>query len=284
MERPNRMALDLVDEAIDYADELRVGVRHLGNDAAVLDFGVAEPGGLEAGLLLAEVATGGLATVGTRVGTVDGNPLTHVELATDHPRLALAECQRPDWELTVDGATLDLGGPGQRLRADGPGEEEVDFAVVVAEAGKLPEAAAIEAVASAVGLPTAAVFALVAPANSVAGSVALAARAAERAVSRLGTTGNGPTDVVSVAASAPVAPLAPTRAEGRARSMAAIAGGARVHVVLDEPVERPAAIAEPSDDSAVVPAQTTLDVAGGPTHVVGGVDEPQVAADLGLCG
>ena len=32
----------------------------------------------------------------------------------------------------------------------------------------------------------------------------------------------------------------------------------------------------------VVPAQTTLDVAGGDTRVLGGVDEAALAADLGL--
>ncbi|NIS34753.1 MAG: methenyltetrahydromethanopterin cyclohydrolase, partial [Actinobacteria bacterium] len=82
MEPLNRTATELVDEAIDFADELRIGVRHLDNEAVVLDFGVEAPGGLEAGLLLAELRTGGLATVATRLGALEGAPHTHVELST----------------------------------------------------------------------------------------------------------------------------------------------------------------------------------------------------------
>ena len=72
MESLNRMAVELVDEAIDFADELAIEVQELDNGAMVLDFGVEAVGGIEAGLLLAEIQTGGLATVQTGVGEVDG--------------------------------------------------------------------------------------------------------------------------------------------------------------------------------------------------------------------
>ena len=39
MESPNRMAVELVDEAIDFADELAIEVQELDNGAMVLDFG-----------------------------------------------------------------------------------------------------------------------------------------------------------------------------------------------------------------------------------------------------
>ncbi|MEF8863564.1 MAG: methenyltetrahydromethanopterin cyclohydrolase, partial [Haloarculaceae archaeon] len=103
MESPNVMAVELVDEAIDFADELAVDVWELDNGATVLDFGVETLGGVEAGLLLAEIQTGGLATPQTAMGTVDGAPLTHVELQTDHPALALLCSQKAGWELSVDG-------------------------------------------------------------------------------------------------------------------------------------------------------------------------------------
>ena len=40
MESLNRMAVELVDEAIDFADELAIEVVELDNGAVVLDFGV----------------------------------------------------------------------------------------------------------------------------------------------------------------------------------------------------------------------------------------------------
>ena len=53
MDSINRMAIELVDEAIDFADELRVDAYELDSGATVLDFGVDAEGGIEAGMLLA---------------------------------------------------------------------------------------------------------------------------------------------------------------------------------------------------------------------------------------
>lgn len=308
MENPNGMAIELVDEAIDFAEELNVGVRHLGNDAAVLDFGVAARGGVEAGLLLAEVATGGLATVGTRLGEVAGAALPRVELSTDHPRRSLLACQSPEWPLDVDGEAVLGGGPAQLSRAHGSGTrsaggvggpapddlgyDEADFAVLVVESAGLPDETLARQVADETGVPTSGVFLLVAPAASVAGGVATAARAAERAASRLVEVGLDAGDVRSVTASAPVPPTASGEAEARERAAAAIAYGARAHAVVGADVDRPerlvhdgAAIEDADDvhaDDLPPPAQVTVDVVGGPTHVVGAVDEERLGERLGL--
>jgi len=295
MESPNRMALDLVDEAIDFADELNVGVHHLEGDAALLDFGTEYDGGVEAGLLLAEVATGGLATVQTRLATVDGAALTHVELSTDHPALSLLGCQAPRWPLDLAGEDVLGGGPAQLFRPDAPEnppldyEETFDFAVLVVESDRLPDDALVEAVAAEAGVPTSGVFVLSAPDSSVAGRTAFAARAAEWTVRRLVEAGCDPATVRSIVASAPVAPLASTEGETRSRSAAAIAHGGRAHVVLESDVERPEAVvatSAPGDESAsrdvLGPAQVTVDVVDGPTHVVGTVDERRLAGELGL--
>ena len=292
MDNPNRMALDLVDEAIDFAVELNVGVRHLDNEAAVLDFGVDHIGGVEAGLLLAEVATGGVATVQTRLGTVDGAALTHVELSTDHPTAALRACQSAAWPLEVDGQPATGRGPALVSRAGEwrPGElgfDEADFAVLALESDRLPGEALVETVAAEAGVPTSGVFVLTAPATSVAGSVAAASRAAERAVARYAELVEDPSAVRSVTASAPAAPLAGEPAETRERSAMAVGLGGRAHLVVEADVDRPQALvhdgsAVGSIDELPAPAQVTLDVAGGPTHVVGEVDEPRLGNWLGL--
>ncbi|HKJ57782.1 MAG TPA: methenyltetrahydromethanopterin cyclohydrolase [Halobacteriales archaeon] len=304
MENPNRMALDLVDEAIDFADELAVGVHHLENDAAVLDFGVERRGGLEAGVLLTEAATGGLATVHVELDTVAGAALPHVEVATDHPRPALLACQSPDWPLEVDGEALRGAGPAQHFRDAGPNAgdfDDADFAVLVLEADRLPDEALAETVANVAGVPTSGVFVLVAPASSVAGGVAFAARAAERTISRLAGGGYDAGRIRTVAAGAPVAPIADDEDEARVRSAGAIAYGGRVHIVVEEDVARPGRLAYGGDgrgipepavieegghpdrlDDVLAPAQVTVDVVGGPTHVVGGVDEGLLGERLGL--
>ena len=145
MESLNRMATELVDEAIDFADELTIAVHALEGDAAVLDFGVEVPGAVEAGLLATEIQTAGLATVQTELSEVAGAPLTHVELSTDHPALGLLCAQKGGWELSVDGFEGLGSGPARALVA----EEEIysrvgyhdaaDFAVLTIEADELPE-------------------------------------------------------------------------------------------------------------------------------------------------
>ncbi len=307
MESLNATALDLVDEAIDFADELDAAVHHLENDAVVVDLGVGADGGIEAGLLLTEIVTGGLATVGTRMETVDGNPLAHVELATDHPRLALLSAGMADWEP----ALMDAVGSGPaRLLAEGGAfppegyDDEFDFAVLALEADRLPEEPVAEDVASRCGVPTSGVFLPTAPLASVAGGVSMAARAAEVALLRLAHLGYDTSRVVSAAGSAPVPPLAGDRETALVRANDAIAHGGRVHLVVEEEFDRfgeaafaatefggesmEAAFADADWDLHAVPpgvfapAQVTIDVKGGGTHGVGEYDGERLAELLGL--
>jgi methenyltetrahydromethanopterin cyclohydrolase len=297
MESLNRMATDLVDEAIDFADELNVAVRPLESEAVVLDFGVAIPGGIEAGLLLAEIQTAGLATVGTTVASVAGAPLTHVELSTDHPALALLCAQKAGWEVSVDDFEGLGSGPARALVA----EEEVyqrvgyrdefDFAVLALETDTVPDGSVVEHVSDVAGVAPSSVFLPAFAAASITGSVQMAARAAELAVFRLSELGYDPLDVLSVAGRAPVAPVPDDEETAIARTNDALAYGGQVHLVVDEDFDRfdevPSSATEeygtPFADifadadwdfyevpeTVFAPAQVTVDVRGGPTHVLG---------------
>ena len=306
MESLNGTALDLVDEAIDFADELGVGVHNLGNDAVVIDFGVDADGGIEAGLLLSEIVTGGLATVGTRLEPVDGAPLTHVDLATDHPRLALLRAAMADWQPALMDAVG--SGPARLLAEDGAHEtdhqESFDFAVLALEADRLPEEPVAEDVASRCGVPTSGVFLPTVPLASVAGGVSMSARAAEVALLRLAHLGYDTSQVVSATGSAPVAPVAGDRETALVRTNDAIAHGGRVHLVVDEEFDRfeevPFAATDGGGKSmktvfrqaewdlhevpegAFAPAEVTIDVRGGETYSVGERDEERLAALLGV--
>jgi methenyltetrahydromethanopterin cyclohydrolase len=306
MESLNGTALDLVDEAIDFADELGVAVHHLGNDAVVIDFGVNADGGIEAGLLLSEIVTGGLATVGTQLETVAGAPLTHVELATDHPRLSLLRSSMADWQPALTDAVG--SGPACLLAEDdsrdADHQESFDFAVLALEGDVLPGEPAAEDVASRCTVPTSSVFMPAVSLASVGGGVSVAARAAEVAVFRLAHLGYDPSQIVSATGSAPVPSVAGDRETALVRTNDAIAHGGRVHLVVEEAFDRfdqvpfeatdfggasmERAFADADwdlhevSDSAFAPAQVTVDVRGGETHRFGGRDEEQLAAVLGL--
>src|SRR6056297_1285697 len=180
MESLNRMALELVDEAIDFADELNVAAYELDSEATVLDFGVETPGGVEAGLLLAEMQTAGLATVQTRMDEVAGAPLQHVELTTDHPALALLCSQKSGWELSTDDFEGLGSGPARALVAEEDefarvGYEDVsDFAVLAVESDDYPTASVADHVADLTGVEPSSVFLPSVPTASLAGSVSIA--------------------------------------------------------------------------------------------------------------
>ncbi|AQL43674.1 methenyltetrahydromethanopterin cyclohydrolase [Halorientalis sp. IM1011] len=310
MDSLNRMATDLVDEAIDFADELNVAVSRLDNEAVVLDFGVEIPGGLEAGLLLTEIATAGLSTVSTTVDTVAGAPLTHVELSTDNPALALLCGQKAGWELSVEDFEGLGGGPARALVAEEDVfqrigyRDEFDFAVLTVESEQVPGEAVADHVAEVAGVPESGVFLPAFSTASVTGSVSMAARAAELAVFRLSELGYDPLDVLSVSATAPVAPVGDDEETAIARTNDALAYGGRAHLVVDREFDRFDEVPSSATDeygrpfaeifadadwdfyevpeSVFAPAQVTIDVVGGPTHVLGEPDHDLLAESFDL--
>jgi methenyltetrahydromethanopterin cyclohydrolase len=306
----NRMALELVDEAIDFTDELGIGVSELDNGATVLDFGHRVPGGIEAGLLLAEIQTAGLATVQTRMGAVADAPIPHVELTTDRPAHALLCAQKADWELRGEGFEGLGGGPARALVAEDEVfsrvgyTDEFDFGVLAVESDVPPTEDIAEAIAERAGIEPSALFLPTMPTASLTGSVTIAARAAELAAVRLADLGYDPLDVRSVSASAPLPPVSDGETSALGRTNDALAYGGRVHMTVAEDSERfeelPSTAADeygtPFEeifesvgwsfadlpDTLFAPAQLTVDVLGGPTHVLGRTNDELLADSFGL--
>ncbi|MFC6875065.1 methenyltetrahydromethanopterin cyclohydrolase [Halobellus marinus] len=307
MDSINRMAIELIDEAIDFADELRVDPYELDSGATVLDFGVDSEGGLEAGMLLAEVQTAGLATVQARMDEIAGAPTPHVELATDHPAVALLCSQKAGWELTFDDPPFDgLGsGPARALVAEEDEfhaieyADEFDLTVLAVESIDLPDDRIAEHVAERAGIDPSGVFLPAYATGSTVGSVTAAARAAELALFRLFELGYDVRNVKSVFGSAPVAPVSYDESVAMARTNDALAYGGEVHLTVAEDFDEfdslpssareeygtPfAEIFEDADwdfyevpESVFAPAKVTIDVVDGPTHVLGETDEKLLA-------
>lgn len=306
MESINRMAVELVDEALDFADELNVAPYELDSGATVLDFGVEVDGGTEAGVLLAEIQTAGLATVTTRMGRVDGAPVPHVELSTDHPGIALLCSQKAGWELDFDfydglgsGPARALVGRETEFEAVGY-YDEFDLTVLAVESIDLPDARIANHVAELAGIEASGVFLPAFALGSIAGSVAASARAPETAVWQLFEAGYDPDDVISASGSAPVAPVGYDESEAMARTNDALAYGGEVHLTVtrdDEdafaaiPSNASTEFDMPFDDifeshdwdfealpeSVFGPAAVAVDVVDGPTYRFGERDEALLA-------
>ncbi|QKY19107.1 methenyltetrahydromethanopterin cyclohydrolase [Halolamina sp. CBA1230] len=311
MESINRMAVELVDEALDFADELNVAPYELDSGATVLDFGVEADGGVEAGVLLAEIQTAGLSTVTTRMGRVDGAPVPHVELSTDHPGVALLCSQKAGWELDFDvfdglgsGPARALVGEESEFEAVGY-YDEFDLTVLAVESIELPDEQIAAHVADLAGVEESGVFLPTFALGSIAGSVAAGARAPETAVWQLFEAGYDPDDVLSVSGTAPVAPVGYDESEAMARTNDALAYGGEVHLTVardDEDAfasissDAGAEFDEPFADifeahdwdfealpaSVFGPAAVTVDVADGPTYRFGERNEALLAESFGF--
>ncbi|TYL36001.1 methenyltetrahydromethanopterin cyclohydrolase [Natronococcus pandeyae] len=310
MESLNRMAIELVDEALEYAEELNIGGFDLENEATVLDFGVEFDGGVEAGLLLTEIQTAGMATPSRKLGEIDGAPIPYVELSTDQPALSLLCSQKAGWELTTEDFEGLGSGPARALVAE---EEEFrqigytdafDLTALAVESDELPPESAAEQVADLAEVETSSVFLLAYRTASLAGSITTAARAAELATYRLTELGYEPLDIVSATGRAPVAPVAADEETAIARTNDALAYGGTAHLTVREDADVfdsiPSTAAEdhgrpfadvfddldwefeevPSDLFA--PAKVTVDVLGGPTYVHGETDEELLAESFDL--
>jgi len=310
MDSLNRMALELADEALEFTEELDIGAHELAGGTTVIDFGVDHEGGLEAGLLLAELQTAGLATVQTRVDEVASATFPHVELACDQPDVAMLGAQKAGWELSVEDYEGLGSGPARALVAREGEFQAIDyvdafeFAVLALESEELPTEAAAEQVADLAGVDAGSVFLPTYRTASVAGSVSAAARAAELAVFRLTELGYDPADVLTVHAHAPVAPVAGDYETAVGRTNDALAYGGRVHLTVAEDAavfeSVPSSAADrydapfadvfggedwdhdEIDEGAFGPAQLTVDVVGGPTYAHGEVHEDLLAEGFGL--
>jgi methenyltetrahydromethanopterin cyclohydrolase len=310
MESLNRLAIERVDEAIDFAEEFAIGVHELDGGTTVLDFGLDFPGGIEAGLLLTEIQTAGLATLDSRLEEVAGPPIPRIDLETDHPDLALLGSQKAGWELSVRGFEGLGSGPARALVAeegvyDTTGYADAfDLTVLAIETDQLPGEPVARRVAERAGVDEEALYLAVVPTASVAGGVSVAARSAELAVFRLAELGYDPTQIVAASGSAPLAPVAGDEQTAIARTNDGLVYGGRVHLVVEDDPDDVDAVASTAHEKygrplgtvfdeigwdfealpreVFAPAQVTVDVVGGPTHVVGDVHESVVAESFGL--
>src|ERR1044072_4660794 len=118
----NDRAWALADRYMMRAYDLRMGVRTLSSGARVIDAGVEVPGGLEAGLLLAELCMGGLGRVSYAPITLAGESWSGVQVWTDHPAASCMASQYAGWAINPEGFFAMGSGP---LRAKARVEKEL---------------------------------------------------------------------------------------------------------------------------------------------------------------
>jgi methenyltetrahydromethanopterin cyclohydrolase len=255
----NERAWRLADRYMARAYDLRVGVRVLASGARVIDAGVDVPGGLEAGLMLAELCMGGLGRLSYVPLTIGGDNWPGVQVWTDHPAAACMASQYAGWAINPEGYFAMGSGPLRaRARVEKELFEKLGYAeetfrgVLVLEGRALPNDDMAAWVARKANVPPNGITFAIAPTASLAGGVQIVARSIETGLHKMDTLGFDVTRVVSASGTAPMAPVAKNdlRAIGRTNDCVLYGGQVR-YTLLGEDGEL-AQLAErlPSSTSA----------------------------------
>lgn len=207
----NDRALEIADDLAARAEELRVVVTTLASGTRLID---CTTGGLEAGVLLAEVCLAGLGRVNLAAGRADVWPGPWVSVATDQPLAACMASQYAGWQITGEKYFAMGSGPMRAAGSREPLFEEIGHrerpqrVVGVLETRKLPPAAVCDKLAADCGVAASGLTLLVAPTASIAGTIQIVARSVETALHKMHEIGFDLAQAVCGYGIAPLPPIA----------------------------------------------------------------------------
>jgi methenyltetrahydromethanopterin cyclohydrolase len=238
----NRGAAPLVRRLIDEAAALRLRVERVAAGYTLIDAGIACPGGIEAGLRVAEICLGGLGRVTLQCGgTLARWPWTICVSAAD-PVLACLGSQYAGWQLTAgQGADsyMALGsGPARALAAVEPLFHELGYhdaapeTVLVLEVDKPPPTELIDKVVRACAVAPHLLSVVLTPTKSLAGTAQIVARSLEVALHKAHEIGFPLDRIVDGMGAAPLPPPAPDFLTAMGRTNDAIIYGGDVQLFV----------------------------------------------------
>jgi methenyltetrahydromethanopterin cyclohydrolase len=235
----NEAVSEIADSMADQADILRIKTHRLPSGARVIDAGVEVDGGIEAGLMLAEICMGGLGNLACTPVQIGHQSHPGLIVWTDHPAIACMASQYAGWAISVD-KFFAMGSGPLRAHARVEGElfeklgyeEHADEGVLVLEGRTLPTDEVAAWVAEKARLQTLQLTFVVAPTASIAGGVQISARIIETGLHKMETLGFDVRRVVSAIGTAPLPPVAKNdlRAIGRTNDCILYGGQARYTV------------------------------------------------------
>lgn len=235
----NELGLRRCEQLVERATELKVAVLHDETGARIVDCGVHVPGGLAAGIALAEVCLAGLGQVEIVPCYSDLWHGSAVTVRTDQPIAACMASQYAGWQVAGEKFFAMGSGPMRAVRgreelfADIGHLESAAAAVGVLEAGKLPHEDVCHHIATECKIAAENLTLLVAPTASVAGTIQVVARSVETSLHKLHEVGFDITRVRSGFGVAPLAPVAGDDLAGIGRSNDAVLYGGEVTLWVD---------------------------------------------------
>ncbi|NPE29731.1 methenyltetrahydromethanopterin cyclohydrolase [Methanococcoides sp. SA1] len=210
----NEKGLAIIDEMLDWEEDVKIESKVLDNGATIIDCGVNTEGGYDAGMYLSRICLADLAEISYTKVDLDGLAVPAIQVATDHPTIACMASQYAGWRIAV-GDYFGMGSGPARALGLKPKElyekigykDDADAAVLVMESDKLPTEEIVEYIAKHCSVEPQNVYIAVAPTSSIAGSVQISARVVETGIHKLESIGFDINTIKSGFGIAPIAPI-----------------------------------------------------------------------------
>lgn len=185
----NHRAAALCDKILADPERIRIQSQTLDCGATLIDCGINAAGGLAAGMMLARVCLADLAEV--TIAPEGSFPRPTVQVTTDHPKLACMASQYAGWEVKGEKYFAMGSGPMRSAAAREPLYEDLNYkeqperAVGILETGQFPDDSVCQDIAERCGISADKLILLLAPTQSLAGTVQVVARSVETAMHKL---------------------------------------------------------------------------------------------------
>jgi len=238
----NKRATKLVDGLVADAASLRIGVAEGSLGEKLIDAGSHFPGGIAAGLRIAEICMGGLGHISLTPAAMTPNWPWTVVTHSSNPVIACLASQYAGWKLShnaSDGAFFALGsGPARALALREPLFEKLaytdhaDTGTLVLESTAAPPPQIVEKIARDCGLTPRQLTIIFAPTQSLAGSTQVIARTLEVALHKTLELGFPLGRIVDGMAAAPLCPPHPDFIVAMGRTNDAIIYGGQAHLFI----------------------------------------------------
>lgn len=250
----NLLAGELVDRLLAESDRLRVVVSKGSRGEILVDAGARAVGGIDAGIMIAEICLGGLGKVTLAPFSVSPRWSFHLTVHASDPVIACLASQYAGWALSHgegNSAFRALGsGPGRALAQKEPlfevlnYRDKADRATLVLEGDKPPPVEIVNKVARDCGVAPERLTFIYAPTRSLAGSVQVVSRVLEVALHKAHQLEFPLTRVVDGVGTAPLSPPHPDLVIAMGRTNDAIIYGGLVQLFVTGPASEARKLAE----------------------------------------
>ena len=235
----NALVQPLVEALINDAIALNLKINQHETGAIIVDAGIDQLGGIEAGRRIAEICMGGLGLITVDNTLTFANYPATIKVESISPVLACLVCQYAGWALQHD-KFFSLGsGPARAIAQREDIFKELNYqdiaqkTVLVLETDKIPPREIIEKVANDTNIKPENLTFILTPTTSLAGGTQIAARVLEVALHKAHTHHFPLHQIVSGSGSAPLPPVSRDFLTAMGRTNDAILFGGEVTLIVN---------------------------------------------------